>query len=242
MFYEKKIYITAEYCDYSVRLGNYQFFYLLQNAMTDGFEVIDCGNRGLGRRCNGYWAVTKTKLDIFRKPNWAEEVIVKSSFTHDGKLRIHIKTEISSLSGEVLAKGCQELCVLDRNTHRPKRLSDTCLPVGENAGEPLGKFEKFSDFREVNNSYEHIVRSQNIDMSRHVNNIEYIRMAMDLFSVDELCEKEVCSMEVHYIGECREGEKLICERCDRENESYLRILKDTKSAFEMKMVFNKNLT
>lgn len=237
MFYEKKIYISAEQCDYTVRMGNYQIFYLLQNAMSDGFEVFDCGNRGLGRRCNGYWAVTKTRLDIIRKPNWSEEVTVKSVYTDDGRVRVHIKTEISNLKGELLMKGCQELCVLDKDTHRPKRLSETCLPVAENKSEPMGKFEKFSFPDNVDSSYELTVRSQNIDMSRHVNNIEYIRMVMDLFTVEELCEKEVASMQVQYIGECREGDKLTCSRTDDNNISFLSVAKENKKAFEMKIEF-----
>ena len=237
MFYQKKIYIPAEYCDYTVRLGNYQTFFLLQNAMTDGFEVMDCGNRGLGRRCNGYWAVTKTKVDIIRKPNWGEEVVVKSVYTHDGKLRIHVKTEISDSEGILLINGCQELCILDKDKHRPKRLTDTCIPIDQNTGVPMGEFTKFFVQDRVDSSYEFTVRSQNIDMSRHVNNIEYIRMAMDLFSVEELCNREVCSMEVHYIGECREKEKLVCSRTDADKESYLCISKQDKKAFEMKIVF-----
>lgn len=237
MFYEKKIYIPAEYCDYTVRLGNYQAFFLLQNAMTDGFEVMDCGNRGLGRRCNGYWAVTKTRLDIIKKPDWGQEVTVRSVFADDGRVRIHVKTEITDLNGELLMKGCQELCVLDKDTHRPKRLSETCLPIGENKEEKMGDFQKISAPEGTDGCYELTVRSQHIDMSRHVNNIEYIRMAMDLFSVDELCKREVTFIQVHYIGECREGEKLTCNRVDDGNVSYLSVVKENKKAFEMKIEF-----
>lgn len=237
MFYNKKIYISAEYCDTTIYLGNYQFFYMLQNAMTDGFEVMDCGNRGLGRRCNGYWAVTKTKIEIFKRPFWADEVTVKSSYTTDGRLRVYVNTEMFSQSGEKIACGCQELCILDLDTHRPKRLTDTCIPLDSEGNDITQSvtFEKFLKADSVTNSYEHIVRSQNIDMSCHVNNIEYIRMAMDLFAVSELKNLNVASMEVHYIGECREGDILFCERYDSENKSVILIKNGEKTAFEMQI-------
>lgn len=237
MFYEKKVYITAEYSDYTIRLGNYQFFYLLQNAMIEGFDAIDCGNRGLGIKNNGYWAVTKTKLKIYRKPDWNEAVTVRAKNTDDSRLRVNVLTEILSQSGELIAQGVQELCVLDLDTHRIKRLTDTCLPLGENKNISVAEFEKFSIPEDFSNSYEHTVRSQNIDMSHHVNNIEYIRLAMDLFSVDELCKKDPISIEVHYNGECREGEKLLCQRADMGNESLVNISKDGKKVFEMKIIF-----
>ena len=235
MFYDKKIYIPTEYCDYTVRLGDCQTFFLLQNAMIDGFEVYDCGNRGLGNRSNAYWAVTKTKLEILRKPAWGEFINVKSVYLNDGKLRVNIKTEIFDNNGELIIKGCQELCVLDKDTHRIKRLSETCLPQCQ-SNEAIETFDKFSLPQEESVSYELTVRSQHIDMSRHVNNVEYIRMALDLFTVDELCSKETVYMEVHYIGECREGEKLLCRRFDQGEESFITISKENKKCFEMKTI------
>ena len=237
MVYEKKVQITAEYSDYTIRLGNYQFFYLLQNAMIGGFDAQGVGNKGLREKCGGYWAVTKTKLKIFRKPDWNEEITLKAKSFDDGRLRVNVATEILSAGNELLALGTQELCILDLDTHRVKRLTDTCLPLGENKDTLAMEFEKFSMPDEILASYEYIVRSQNIDMSRHVNNVEYIRMAMDLFTVDELCEKDPFVMEVHYIGECREGEKLICQRADAENKSFINISKDGKKVFEMKISF-----
>lgn len=236
MFYNKDIYISAEYCDTTVYLGNHQFFYLLQNAMTDGFEVLDCGNRGLGKRCNGYWAVTKTKIEIYKRPFWAEEVTVKATYTTDKRLRVYVNTEMFLKNGERVARGCQELCILDLDTHRPKRLSDTCIPLDtEDAATNSLTFEKFSKADTLTSRYEHTVRSQNIDMSCHVNNIEYIRMAMDLFTVSELENLDVSSMEVHYIGECREGDILSCERYDSQGKKVIQIKNNDRLSFEMQI-------
>ena len=236
MFYDKNLYIGTDYCDYTVKLGTCQTFNFLQNAMIDGFEVYDCGNRGLGNKCNAYWAVTKTKIHIYNRPAWGETVNVRSDYLNDGKLRVNVKTQAFGKDGSLLFGGVQELCVLDKATHRVKRLSDTCLPAPE-TNEGVASFNKFIIPEKADYSYTLTVRSQHIDMSRHVNNIEYVRMALDLFTVDELCEKEVDDIEVHYIGECREGEELICNRTDDGKTSYLWIIKEDKKAFEMKIEF-----
>ncbi|MEE0945418.1 MAG: thioesterase [Acutalibacteraceae bacterium] len=237
MVYEKNFVIGAEHSDYTVRLGNYQFFYLLQNAMIEGFDNEGVGNKGLGEKSNAYWAVTKTRLEILRKPLWNEEVIVRAISTDDSKLRVKVITEIYSLHNELLAKACQELCILDKDTHRVRKLNDTCFPVGENKDTKELEFEKFLFPDSFINRYELTVRSQHIDMSRHVNNVEYIRMAMDTFSVDELCKNDPTVIEVHYTGECTEGETLKCERYERNNESYISIAKNDKKCFEMKICF-----
>ncbi|MBE6729869.1 MAG: hypothetical protein E7568_06530 [Ruminococcaceae bacterium] len=237
MFYNKEIYISTEYCDTTVKLGGYRFFYLLQNAMIDGFEVSDCGNTGLKNKCNGYWAVTKTKLEVFEQPSYGESVKVKADYSDDGRLRVYVNTEILSSSGRLLAKGCQELCILDLTSHRPKRLIDTSLILkGLNVVKIL-EFEKFVIDGDVKREYELTVLSQHIDMSHHVNNIEYIRMAEDLFSINELENRFIGKMEVHYINECREGDILLCRRIDNENCSMVRITNGDKVAFEMKFEF-----
>lgn len=236
MFYEKDIYISAEYCDTAVKLGNYRFFYLLQNAMIDGFDMRNCGNRGLKEKCNGYWAVTKTKLDIYEQPFYSDVVKVKADYSDDGRLRVYVNTEILSQSGKLLAKGCQELCVLDADTHRPKRLTDTPIALKNELVKFL-EFEKFSLSGELSNEYEITVRSQHIDMSKHVNNIEYIRMATDLFSVLELEKRFIGGMEIHYLSECREGDRLKCIRTDTENKSLVKIINGEKNAAEIMFYF-----
>ena len=235
MFYDKKVYIPTEYCDYTVRLGYCQSFFLLQNAMIDGFEVYDCGNKGLGEKCNAYWAVTKTKIHINKRAYWGETLEVKADYINDGKLRVNIKTTAFDKDGQLMLSGIQELCVLDKESHRVKRISDTCLPKPEKE-EALAAFEKFKIPENLTASYELSVKSQHIDMSRHVNNIEYIRMALDLFTVDELINDDISDIEVHYIGECREGESLCCQRFDEGSESFVTINKDDKKCFEMKII------
>lgn len=208
----------------------------MQNAMIDGFDMRNCGNRGLKEKCNGYWAVTKTKLDIYEQPFYSDVVKVKADYSDDGRLRVYVNTEILSQSGKLLAKGCQELCVLDADTHRPKRLTDTPIALKNELVKFL-EFEKFSLSGELSNEYEITVRSQHIDMSKHVNNIEYIRMATDLFSVLELEKRFICGMEIHYLSECREGDRLKCIRTDTENKSLVKIINGEKNAAEIMFYF-----
>ena len=61
-----------------------------------------------------------------------------------------------------------------------------------------------SSFTEDEFVFEQIIRSCHIDMSRHMNNIEYIRLALCVFDDDFLQSHEITDLEVHYTGESRE--------------------------------------
>ena len=65
-----------------------------------------------------------------------------------------------------------------------------------------------SSFTEDEFVFEQIIRSCHIDMSRHMNNIEYIRLALCVFDDDFLQSHEITDLEVHYTGESRERQLL----------------------------------
>ena len=80
----------------------------------------------------------------------------------------------------------QQACVLDLEKHRPLKISSLSYPK-ENFPSPVfdEPFENFHvDFGEEDFQFEQIIRSQMIDMSHHMNNIEYIKLALNIFSDD----------------------------------------------------------
>ena len=60
----------------------------------------------------------------------------------------------------------------------------------------------------------HTVRSTDIDMGRHMNNVAYVRLLLDCFPASVLAGGEIASMEIHYAAPCFEGEELsvLCRR------------------------------
>ena len=60
----------------------------------------------------------------------------------------------------------------------------------------------------------HTVRSTDIDMGHHMNNVAYVRLLLDCFPASVLAGGEIASMEVHYAAPCFEGEELsvLCRR------------------------------
>ena len=60
----------------------------------------------------------------------------------------------------------------------------------------------------------HTVRSTDIDMGRHMNNVAYVRLLLDCFPASVLADGKIASMEVHYAAPCLEGEELsvLCRR------------------------------
>ena len=124
------------------------------------------------------------------------------------------------------------------NRHRPVKLSAVDFPT-EGAPEPFmdSKFTKFpvepAEYVEV---YRQKVLPQHIDMSHHMNNIEYVKLALNVFSSEDL---ELCipsMLEVHFMGETHEGQEVKVFRADKMGATYMKIEDDEgRQVFEMKI-------
>jgi acyl-CoA thioesterase FadM len=171
-----------------------------------------------------------------RRPDWREIVTAKTFPIDNAGMRTHVNTEILDKNGKQLLLANQEACVLSLENHRPQKLTDLPYPK-ENFPSPVytEAFERFpSDFREEEFVFEQIIRSCHIDMSHHMNNIEYIKLALCVFNDDFLQTHEITDIEVHYTGESREGQTLRVFRRDDENggKTFIHIKESGRCVFE----------
>ena len=147
-------------------------------------------------------------------------------------------TVITTVDGEPIIYAKQEMCCLSFDRHRPLRLSAVGFP-SEGFPEALmtDDFDRFNvkpeEYVEI---YQQKVLPQHIDMSHHMNNIEYVKLALNVFSASDL---ELCipsALEIHYLGESKEGQIMRVFRANHNGATYMRILDETdRPVFEMKL-------
>ena len=76
-----------------------------------------------------------------------------------------------------------------------------------------------------------------IDMSHHMNNIEYIKLALNIFSDDFLLKNEVDFLYVHYQGESKEGQVLRVYAKNIDGRFFIFIKEQERLVFEMTIAF-----
>ena len=210
LIFETKRNISSAFIDSSVRLGIAQAVLMTQDNLTECFGAMKCDGVVYRQEHNAFWVFTKTKMHFERRPDWRDVVTVRTFPVDNAGMRTHVNTAFFDASGTQIISANQEACVLSLANHRPLRLSD--LPYPKEGfppavfGEPFERFP--ADFREEVRAFEQVVRSCHIDMSSHMNNIEYIKLALCVFPDDYLRSHELSDIEVHYTGESKEGQTL----------------------------------
>lgn len=231
--------VSSAFIDSSTKLGIAQAVLMVQDNLTECFAALGCDGITWRERFGVFWVFTKTRIDFFRRPCWRDRIAVRTFPVANAGFRAEVNTVLSDLDGNVLAAANQEACVLDLEKRRPVKLAALPFPAGpfpaRACESPFGKFPQ--DFSEDEFAFEQAVRSQHIDMSRHMNNIEYIRLALSVFSDDFLQTHEPKSLEVHYTGESREGQLLrVFSRTDG-GTTFVGIREGGRQVFEMRAEF-----
>ena len=237
LVFQKQRTITSAYIDVSGKMGIAQTVLMVQDNFTENFGAIKQDNFCVHEK-GAYWVIYKAKFKFFQRPFWRDKVVTTSFPADNAPIRTYENTAITTLEGEPIILAVQEACCLDLDRHRPVKLSAVDFPT-EGAPEPFmdSKFTKFpvtpEEYEEV---YRQKVLPQHIDMSHHMNNIEYVKLSLNVFSASDL---ELCipsMLEVHFLGETREGQEVTIFRADKMGATYMKIEDDTgRQVFEMKI-------
>lgn len=241
LIFEQKRKISSAFIDSTVKMGIAQSVLMVQDNLTECFNMLGCDGVIYREKFNAFWVFTKTKIHFYRRPDWREEISAATFPIDNEGFRTHINTVLKDKDNKILIVANQETCVLDMVKHRPMKLTNLPYPK-ENfpAAQVDEPFEKFNaDFTEDDFIYEQVVRAQHIDMSHHMNNIEYIKLGLNVFTDDFLEKHEAKELEVHYTGESKEGQILRIYRKDLDGKIFVKITeKESKrNVFEMMIKF-----
>ena len=241
--------ISSAYLDSSLHLGSAQAALMIQDNLTECYNMLDIDGIVYKERYNAFWVFTKTKIHFNRHPAWREKIKASTFPINNGALRAHINTVLVDSEGKEVVTANQEACVLDFERHRPMKLTDLNFPK-EGFPNPIftKSFERFpSDYTDGEYEYEFKVRSQQIDLSHHLNNIEYIKLGLNTYPESMHLIREISDLEMHYLGETKEGQVLRIYKKSTSEGDFIRILEVTdckedenkkpRIVFEMKINF-----
>ncbi|MBR2290529.1 MAG: hypothetical protein IJ867_08185 [Clostridia bacterium] len=209
--YDKEYVLHYSEIDSSAHLSLISSLKFIQNMSTEYFQRMGTDNFTVSTQNNAVWVITKTKIKFFRRPVWKDKIAIRIYSVRLSAIRFSVEICFESEDGEVFAVSKQEYCAIDIDSRRARKISTISFPSDLEVEE-----ERFpEDYRRLKEEFEEgefvystKVCSQDIDFSKHTNNVVYVRFLMNIFSCKFLEENEIDEFEIHYIREAREGEEL----------------------------------
>lgn len=202
--------IIPSMCDAGSRLSIPAALDLFQDTATLHADNFDIGPEGMKRR-RYFWVITKIRLHIVRMPEMMDDVDV-STWIQEAE-RASCERDFSvKMGGELLAYGRSIWAVISRDTGRLVHMDELYPKLDFNVAPPddrafikIGR--KFDEAdTEVLGTYK--VRSVDIDLGGHMNNVNYVRALLGCFGSERLDELNIRELELNYISQTYEGETL----------------------------------
>ena len=202
--------VGASMCDASGRLGLANTFALFQDIASEHAEEIGVGFAAMRER-NSFWLTVRTRVRFYRRPALMEPFEASTWAHAPGATRCDRFYRMTA-GEEPLAEGRTEWCVYDieKGAVRPASeagfdedftfCEDTVL------GEPYARFHH--NFTDADRACTHAVRPSEVDLGRHMNNVAYLRLLTDSFSLEEQEKLDVEEMEILFCMPCFEGQAL----------------------------------
>lgn len=209
-YYSKIMRIGVSICDASGRLALSSAFALFQDAASEHARELGVGSDAMAEK-GFFWITTRTRVRFYRRPRLMEQVRLGTWPAAPGAIRCDRFYRLEGMDGEILCEGRTEWCVLDLRSGRPAPPASV-FPEGIEyreegcLGEPYARYRH--DFADDERAASFTVRPSDVDLGRHMNNVAYLRMICDSFSVEALEKEDVREMEIWFSLPCFEGEAL----------------------------------
>ena len=232
--FSRDIIILPSMCDGNSRLSIPAAFDIFQNTATLHADRLDIGPAGMNRR-NYFWIISKTVMHLDRLPDMMEHVEARTWIQPADRAKC--ERDFAVFSGDEPILMCRSIwAVMSHETGRLVPMAGL-YPEGVEFEEPVPDgivFTKIGkDFQGAGIIGEYTIRSTDIDLGGHMNNVNYIRAMFGCFSTEEIAAMGIHDIEVQYIMQRYEGETLtfMCRTAPDGSREIGAMKKDGKAAF-----------
>lgn len=207
--------IPMSRCDFRWHLGPAQAADIFMDTATEHGDMLGVGFDKMAEQ-DLYWMAARCRYRFHRMPQGLEKVSVT---TWPGKIRYAICNRYYTMTQgeELLAEGMTEWVIFNTRENRIETNAEKMLhefPYNEDVACSGRKIRMSRDFTDAAELGKYTVRSTDIDVGHHMNNVAYLRAMMSMFSTEELERMDIKELEINYINQCREGDELSFRRRD----------------------------
>ena len=237
--FRKTYTVTDNATDRYDRLRPSMLLFFAQDAATSHCSKIGMDWNSMAAK-GMFWAVTRTKVEIFRLPHHGETIIVETWPMSNTRVAYPRATEMYDENGNLLLRMVSIWVLMDiekRSMNLPGKsgLDFSGADRGNELKPPAG-LPVFQPDGEADRT----VRYSDLDINGHLNNCRYLDWVADLMDSEFHRNHELRQMVICYISEAREGQNITQEWNwnAEENTLNVQLRREQDRVFSAKLTYN----
>lgn len=217
MHYTRKIFMSGSMIGPDSKLSPIGALQLHQDLIAECFGSYEMDGFTLQRKYGATWVFTKNRIQFIKDIRWSNILTAEVYVTAVSFVILNADVLFYNEQGDLVLHTKLETCLLDVPNNKIKRISEIGLTkeAVELVNEKL-EFEKLL-LEDGETVHKHLVRSSSVDFIHHTNNVEYARFIIDAYSYQDLINRPIKELEIHYINQSHEGDELLIKRVEEEN-------------------------
>ena len=222
--------ILPSVCDAEMKLSVPDLFAWFMDIATLHAEALGVGAKAMMDR-GLFWLTVKTKVRILRRPRMLETVTLFTRPLVPERVKA-IREYRLERDGELLAEGKTEWAVIDTGSGRLCPMAGIFpagLELAAEAAYPAPFARIKPDFSGAETLGSYTVRSTDIDLGGHMNNVAYLRAVLGVLPGKELKDFPQGEIEIVFRTPCFEGDALSLRRRETETGWELALLREDGS-------------
>lgn len=212
-YYETKAGIAPSMCDADGLLSIYQVFNMFMDLADEHANEMGVAWKHISQR-DLFWLTVKTKVVFEDRPRMWDEVTLCTWVEEPTKLRGDRSYELR-VGEKTLIRAKTEWAILNTETMKLVPISEV-YPEGLAYDRPSACPEGFARVRDRFDDADryamYTVRSTDIDVGHHMNNVKYVQALLGTFSNEELKEMAPKSFDVIFRNSVYEADELVFYR------------------------------
>lgn len=182
---------------------------MFQEAITLHTFEMGVDFASIRKKHKAKWFVISTRLEIEKRPAIDDTVLIKTWPLKSSALKFPRVTVMTDDKGNTLAKSMTDWCIADVDTDEILRANTLEFPFDEFLSEnPMNKRCRIPLCETGELCYSKKILLSDLDLNRHVNNVQYIKFATDCFTMEEFDSMNFKSLDIQYKLQCFEGDTL----------------------------------
>lgn len=240
-WHTEKITIDDTNADFNSVVPVTELIRFFQIATFNHSNIIGLDHVSMQEKSNAFWVITKMKMCLNSDVHVADKLSV-TTWTHEvGGVRA-LRDCVIKNGNSIKAKATSEWCCLDYETRKLRKMNSIQYPELE-MQKTNNLNTKFTNMKvevgEKNYVFSKTIRSSDIDVNNHTNNLKYNFMALDAFSVEELRSIEMKEYEIYFVNESYEKDKIDIFKKRIKNYYYIEGKIQDKTIFRSVIKFKK---
>lgn len=221
--------VAASHADFNANLSVLGVFQIVEDAVTEFMGDLKIDGVTAKKKYNAVWVIVKTRIKFLKNLAWNDEYTVNCFISKISNATINIDVGIKNDKDDLCFYARTELCALDVETGRIRKVSTVGVDGTFQTGVPLTdiSFTKI-DAEDLPVAEQVKVRFTNIDFVVHTNNVEYVRFILNTYSVSEIESCPILEMEIVYANQSYENDILTIHKAHIDNRDIFVIQKDDK--------------